>query len=95
MINIVGIVFLLLYDFDLLGEVFRIGFRKESSIGRIAKPVTACPQLIWEIGVIVFLRLLLYVFVSVSTFASEGEVSSSMLVSRLHVLIVSSISWKL
>lgn len=95
LVDVIRIFFFFLDDFYLLREVFWIRLREEASVCRIAEPVTACFQLIWVIGIIIIFWLLLLVFIGIGALASQGEVTTSVLVGGLDVLIVSLVAWEM
>jgi hypothetical protein len=80
---------------NLLGEIFRVGVIVEFLVGSSTKPIRFRPQLIREIFVIIGILTLFYELFSISGLAAEREIASGMLISRLHILIVSPITWKL
>lgn len=95
LVHVIRIFFFFLDDFYLLREVFRIRLREEATVCGIAKPVAACFQLIWVIGIIIFFWLFLLVFIGISALASQGEVTASVLIGGLDVLIVSLVAWEM
>ena len=92
---VIGIFFLFLDVLNFLCLVLRIGASEERSVGCLTKPVRTCSELIREVFVVVHFWLFVHVFLGVGTLASERERSSCMLVSWLHILIVSLIPWEL
>lgn len=91
----VGVVFFLLNNFNLLRHVLRVRVAVKVAIGRSAEPVVACLELIVEIFIVVSFGLLFHIGVSIGAFAPQWESTSSMLISRLNILVISSIAWEL
>lgn len=95
LVDVIRIFFFFLDDFYLFCEVLRIWLREEASVCGIAEPITACFQLIRVIGIIIFFWLLLLVFIGIGALASQGEVTTSVLVGGFDVLIVSLVTWEM
>ena len=91
----VGVVFLLLDDFDLLGEVLGVRVAEEVAVGGLAEPVVASFELVRDVLVVVFLGVLLDVLISVGGPAAQREVSTSVSIGGFYVLIVSSVAREL
>ena len=91
----VRVVFFLLDDLDLLGEVLRIGVAEEIAVGGLAEPVVAGLELVGDVLVVLFLGVFLDIFVGVGGPAAQREVSASVSISGFYVLIVSSVAGEL
>lgn len=91
----VRVIFLLLDDLHLLGEVFRIRVAEEVAVGSLTEPVGSCFELVRNILVVVFLGVLLDVLVGVGRPTAQREVSASVSISGFYVLVVSSVAGEL
>lgn len=80
--------------FDLFCKVFRILFPEKASISRFAIPVASSFELVRHVGIILFARSLFYKLVRIGAFASQGEITSSMGIGRLYILVASFVSGK-
>jgi hypothetical protein len=78
-----------------LGKVFRIWTIEKLSISGFTKPVVTSFKLIWNVGIIILERVFRDIFIGISAFASKGEISTSMSVSRFYVLIITSVTWEM
>ena len=65
MARIVRLVLQLLDQLHLLGEVLRVGVIESVVVGGLPEPVRVCSKLIWEVSIIVFQGVFLYVFLGV------------------------------
>ena len=90
-----GVVFFLLDVFDLLGVVLGVRVVVETAVGGLSEPPIAGLELIGEVGVVIFFLLFSSEFFGIGAFASQGEGSSAVFIGGFHVLIVSSVPWKL
>lgn len=81
-----------LYDFDLLGEVLRVGVAVEVLVGGSAEPVGFGSELIREIGVVILCCIFGHEMVGIGRFASEWEITAGVLICGLYVLIFSFIT---
>ena len=91
----VGVVLLLLDDFDLLGVVFRVGIVVETAVGGLAEPIVAGFELVGVVGVVVFLGGLVDEFLGVGALGAEGEGGASVLVGGFDVLVIASVAGEL
>ena len=91
----VGVILLLLDNFDFLGVVFGVGVVVEAAVGGLAEPVVAGLELIVEVGVVVFLGGLVDEFLGVGALGAEGEGGSDVHVGGFDVLVVTSIAGEL
>lgn len=81
--------------FHFLSEVFRIGLSIKVSISRVSIPIVASSKLIREVGIVIFFRLFGFKFVHISAFASQRKITSCVLISRFHILVITFMARKL
>lgn len=81
-------------NFHWLGHIFRVWVAEEVSIRGVAVPIGASLKLVRDVSVVILFRCLLHKLVSICTFAPEWIWSSQMLVSRFHILILTTITWE-
>jgi hypothetical protein len=93
--TVVRVILLLVDNFDLFGEVLRVGVAEEVTIGSLAEPVGACLELVGYVGVVVLLGFLLDVGIGVCALAAQWELSPRVFVCRFHVLVVPPVPWEL
>ena len=91
----VGVVLLLLNNFDLLGVVFGVGVVVEAAVGGLSEPVVAGLQLVVEVGVVVFFGRLVDEFLGVGALGAEGEGGPGVLIGGFDVLVVASVAGEL
>ena len=90
-----GVVFFFVRHLYFFGHVLGVGIAEKIAVSGFTKPVVASLQLIVVVLIVIAFCLLLDVSVTVRASTSQREIASYVLVSRLYVLVVSSISWKL
>ena len=93
--TVVRVVLLFLDNFDRLCKVLRVRLCEIAFIARSPEPISACLKLVFNVFVVIFPFLFSRVSLWISAFASQGKVSYDMSISRFHILISSSMSWKL
>jgi len=91
----VGIIFFFLDDLDLFSHILGIWVAEKITVSSSTEPIIACFKLIIVIFIVITFWLFFDKSICIVAFASQREISSCVFVSRLNVLIVSSISWEL
>lgn len=91
----VRIILLLFNNLNLFGHVLRVRVAVEVAVGGPSEPVVAGLQLIVEVFIVIAFGLFFHIGVSICAFASQGERSTSMLVSGFDVLVISSVAGEL
>lgn len=91
----VRIIFLLFNNLHFFGHVLRVRVAVEVAVGGPSKPVVASLQLVIEVFVVIAFLLLFHKSISICAFASQGERSTCMLISRFDVLVISSVAREL
>jgi len=91
----IGVVFLLLDDLDLLGVILWVGVVVQTSVSRFSEPIVASFELIGVVSIVIFFGRFVDKLLSIGALGSQGEIGSSVLVCRFHILVLTFVSWEL